>query len=100
MDLVNVTNIVKALDQFGFASLGLHTSDFNTPDQIIQLGCPPKRIDMMTTTTGVEFETCYAARIQAEIDGVQVNFIDLENLKRNKKVVGRHQDLADIESLE
>jgi hypothetical protein len=70
------------------------------PDQIVQLGYPPNRIDLITTAAGVDFETCYAARIQTEIDGVLVNFIDLENLKRNKKAVGRHQDLADIESLE
>ncbi len=100
MDAGNAANIIKALNQFGFASLGLQASDFIVPDQIVQLGYPPKRIDMITTTPGVDFETCYAARIQAEIDGIQVNFIDLENLKRNKKAVGRHQDLADIENLE
>jgi predicted nucleotidyltransferase len=100
MDAVNAANIVKALEQFGFASLGLQASDFTAPDQIIQLGYPPNRIDMITTTPGVDFEACYAARVQTEIDGVQVNFIDLESLKRNKKAVGRHQDLADIESLE
>jgi predicted nucleotidyltransferase len=100
MDTANAASIVKALDQFGFASLGLKESDFLTPDQIIQLGYPPNRIDLITTTPGVDFETCYAARIQTEIDGIPVNFIDVENLKRNKKAVGRHQDLADIENLE
>jgi hypothetical protein len=30
----------------------------------------------------------------------EVNFIDLENLKRNKEATGRHQDLADLENLE
>jgi len=100
MDAENAANIVKALDQFGFASLGLQASDFTAPDQIVQLGYPPNRVDMITTTPGVDFDTCYAARAQAEIDGIQVNFIDIENLKRNKAAVGRHQDLADIESLE
>jgi predicted nucleotidyltransferase len=100
MGAANAANIVEALEQFGFASLGLQASDFLMPDQIIQLGYPPNRIDIFTTIAGVDFETCYAARVQAEIDGTQVNFIDLENLKRNKKAVGRHQDLADIENLE
>jgi predicted nucleotidyltransferase len=100
MDSENATNIVKALEQFGFASLGLQAADFLMPDQIIQFGYPPNRIDMITTTPGVDFDICYASRVQAEIDGTQVNFIDLENLKRNKKAVGRHQDLADIENLE
>ena len=100
MDVENAANIVKALEQFGFASLGLQASDFTEPDQIVQLGYPPNRIDLITTASGVDFDTCYAARVQTEIDNVQVNFIDLENLKRNKKTVGRHQDLADIENLE
>jgi predicted nucleotidyltransferase len=100
MDAENAANIVKALEQFGFASLGLQASDFTAPDQIIQLGYPPNRIDMITTALGVDFDACYASRVQEEIDGIQVNFIDLESLKRNKKAVGRHQDLADIENLE
>jgi predicted nucleotidyltransferase len=100
MDDKNAGNIVKALEQFGFSSSGLQASDFTTPDQIIQLGYPPNRIDMITTAPGVDFEACYATRVQTEIDGVTVNFIDLENLKRNKRAVGRHQDLADVESLE
>jgi predicted nucleotidyltransferase len=100
MDAENAANIIKALEQFGFASLGLQPSDFTSPDQIIQLGYPPNRIDMITTAPGVDFDICYASRVQTEIEGLQVNFIDLENLKRNKKAVGRHQDLADIENLE
>jgi hypothetical protein len=100
MDPENAANIMKSLEQFGFASLGLQESDFTTPDQIIQLGYPPNRIDLITTTLGVDFDNCYPSRVQAEIDGIQVNFIDMENLKRNKQAVGRHQDLADIENLE
>jgi hypothetical protein len=29
-----------------------------------------------------------------------VSFIDLENLKKNKRASGRHQDLADLENLQ
>jgi len=100
MDAENAANMVKALDQFGFASLGLQAADFLTRDQIIQLGYPPNRIDVITTATGVDFETCYAARVQADVNGVLVNFIDRESLKRNKIAAGRHQDLADVEHLE
>jgi len=100
MDAENAANMVKALDQFGFASLGLQAADFLTRDQIIQLGYPPNRIDVITTATGVDFETCYAARVQADVNGLLVNFIDRESLKRNKIAAGRHQDLADVEHLE
>lgn len=96
----NAANMVKALDQFGFDSLGLLATDFLVPDQIIQLGYPPNRIDLITTPPGVDFETCYASRVEVLIDDVTVNFIDLENLKKNKKAAGRLQDLADLENLQ
>jgi len=99
MDAENAANMVKALAQFGFASLGLKEEDFLVADQIIQLGYPPNRIDVITTLVGVDFETCYAARVQSDVNGLLVNFIDLESLKRNKKAAGRHQDLADVENL-
>ena len=96
----NAKKMVKALDQFGFASLGLKEDDFLVPDQIIQLGYPPSRIDVISTLEGVDFETCYAARVEVVIDGTLVNFIDLENLKKNKRAAGRPQDLADLEHLQ
>ncbi len=96
----NAAKMVKALEQFGFGSLGLRAEDFLVPDQIIQLGYAPSRIDLLTTLEGVEFENCYASRVEVEIDEIKANFIDLDNLKRNKKATGRHQDLADLENLE
>ncbi|KOR38584.1 hypothetical protein AM228_01040 [Planktothricoides sp. SR001] len=38
--------------------------------------------------------------IEIVIDDISINFIDLENLKKNKKASGRLQDLADLENLE
>ena len=71
------------------------------PDgQIIQLGYPPNRIDLLTTLSGVEFDRCFPSRLMVEMDGVPVNFIDLDNLKKNKRASGRLQDLADLENLE
>ena len=96
----NASHVVKALDQFGFGSLGLQAADFLTPDQIVQFGNPPSRIEIFNTLPGVDFATCYPLRIQTEIEGVLVNFIDLDNLKKNKRAVGRLQDLADLENLE
>lgn len=96
----NAARMVTALEQFGFASLGLAASDFLEPDQVIQLGYPPARIDLLTTAAGVEFQECYKSRVEVEIEGVRVNFINLENLKKNKRAAGRAQDLADLENLE
>lgn len=96
----NAASLVKALVDFGFASVGLKEADFLVVDQIIQLGYPPNRIDLITDLPGVDFSMCYEHKVQVDMDGVQVNFIDAENLKRNKRASGRYQDLADLENLE
>jgi predicted nucleotidyltransferase len=96
----NAAVIIKALREFGFASLDLQEKDFLEPDQIIQLGYPPNRIDLVTSASGVDFSACYNARRELDLDGISVAFIDLENLRKNKKASGRKQDLADLESLE
>ncbi len=95
----NAVRLLAALTQFGFASLDLQAEDFMAPNQVIQLGYPPNRIDLLTTPDGVDFETAYRTKLVVEISGVQVNFIDLENLRINKRASGRLQDLADLENL-
>lgn len=96
----NADNILKALEKFGFGSLGLKLEDFLENDQIIQLGYPPNRIDILTTLKELKFEDCFKTRVEVDIQGLKINFIDLENLKHNKRATGRPQDLADAENLE
>jgi predicted nucleotidyltransferase len=100
LDVQNATQMMKALEQFGFGTIGLTAEDFLEPDQIIQLGYPPNRIDILTTLPGVEFDECYPERVEVELEGVKITFIDLENLKKNKQASGRTQDLADLENLQ
>jgi hypothetical protein len=95
----NAANIIQALNAFGFGTVGLTADDFIKDNYVIQLGYPPNRIDLLTGIKALAFDECYAAKIQAEIDGVQINFIDIDNLKKNKQASGRPQDLADIENL-
>ncbi|GBL08798.1 MAG: hypothetical protein GPJ10_05520 [Microcystis aeruginosa L211-07] len=99
MSSENTQKLMRALTEFGFGSLGLTAEDFQTPDQIIQLGYPPSRIDLITTPDGIDFTTCYQTKIEIKMNDVLVNFIDLESLKKNKKASGRLQDLADLENL-
>lgn len=96
----NARAVVAALADFGFASLGLTESDFLELDQIVQLGYPPNRIDLLTSVPGPSFEEAWKGRVRQEIDGVEVNFIGLDHLRQNKRSSGRHQDLADLENLD
>lgn len=100
VDEQNAENVIKALDQFEYSSLQLGPADFLDANMVIQLGYPPNRIDLIMGLAGVEFDTCYRARVEEEIEGVILPFIDIENLKKNKKASGRYQDLADLENLQ
>lgn len=95
----NARAMVEALADFGFASLGLAEADFLTVDQIIQLGYPPNRIDLLTSVPGPTFQEAWEGRIRETIDGIEVNFIGLDHLRQSKLSSGRHQDLADLENL-
>jgi hypothetical protein len=95
----NAQRLLMALEQFGFGSLGLTEEDFSHPDQIVQLGYPPNRIDILVSASGVDFATCYTSRVQIKLEYVSISFIDLENLKINKRASNRAQDLADLENL-
>jgi hypothetical protein len=96
----NALNIIKSVKEFGFESLGLEEEDFLNSDNIIQLGFPPNRIDLLTEIAGVEFESCYSNKLTIEFEGVTIPFISLNDLIKNKQTSGRLQDLADAEKLE
>lgn len=96
----NASNIIKSVKEFGFESLGLEEEDFLNSDNIIQLGFPPNRIDLLTEIAGVEFESCYSNKLTIEFEGVTIPFISLNDLIKNKQSSGRLQDLADAEKLE
>ena len=88
------------MHEFGFESLDLKADDFLVSGYVIQLGNPPNRIDLLTSVTGLNFNNCYLSKVEINLQGTNINFIDLESLKKNKRAVGRHQDLADLENLE
>lgn len=95
----NAEKIVDALREFGFESAQLTVDLFLKQDQIVRMGNPPVRIEIMTTISGVNFDECYSERITEVIDGVQVEIINLEHLKLNKKATARYKDLDDLENL-
>jgi hypothetical protein len=69
-------------------------------NQILRMGVPPLRIELLTSISGVDFEDCHARRILVDIGELSVPIISLEDLKTNKRSSGRMKDLADLEELE
>jgi predicted nucleotidyltransferase len=99
-DRVNARALVDLLSEFGFAKSDFTEADFLEPDQMIQLGRAPNRIDLLTSISGVSVEEAFATKVAAELDGVPVFILSKDALIRNKRAVGRPQDLADIASLQ
>jgi len=96
----NAGKLVALLNQFGFLDSGFKESDFTEPEQMIQLGRAPNRIDLLTSISGVTTDDAFASRVAAELDGIPVFMLSKDALIRNKRAVGRAQDLADLETLE
>lgn len=99
-DTANARHALAALKEFGFGGLDIVLDDLTVPGQVIQLGYPPSRIDLLTSIDGVQFAPCFARRMVVQVDGLDLNFIALEDFKTNKRVCGRLQDLADLQALD
>jgi hypothetical protein len=95
----NARLLVDILVEFGFGASRFKERDFLKSEQLIQLGRAPTRIDLLTSISGVSSEEAFAGKISAELDGVPVFVLGKEDLVRNKRAVGRPQDLADIDTL-
>jgi len=95
----NASRVMDALADFGFGDVGLSAKDFQQPDVVIQLGVPPVRIDLLTGISGITWDEAWQGRVPGELGGVPASFLGLRELQRNKRAVGRHKDLADLEAL-
>ena len=93
----NQQRVLQAIRDFAFpAAPGdlLHE-----PDAMVRMGLPPLRIEVLKKISGVEFEDCWPRRLVIDDDGLQIAFISLEDLKRNKLASGRRKDLLDLDEL-
>jgi len=95
----NATKLASVLETFGFAGSGITKKDFLDPDQVIQLGRAPNRIDLLTGISGVSWEVAWASKVPVTLDGIGLHAIGQDELIRNKLATGRPQDLADVARL-
>ncbi len=95
----NAKKLVIVLKEFGFDLPEVDENLFLQKEKVLRMGNAPIRIELLTTISGVEFQACHDNRIEDIIDGISVNIIDLDNLKKNKKASGRFKDLDDVNKL-
>ena len=97
----NAERVHGALLDFGapVASMGVTPDELARPDQVVQIGLPPRRIDILTGITGVGFDEAWPERVTHDVDGLAVPFIGRRALVKNKRATGRAKDIADLEAL-
>ena len=96
----NADAVLRALRRFGSPLHNLTIEDLQKDGTIFQIGVAPRRIDIITAATGLQFEETYRNSISVKIDGVEVHIPSINDLIRNKRATGRTKDLADAETLE
>lgn len=92
----NIKKLLSAINEFGFGSLKLNSTDFVNPENIIQFGVEPNRIDLLVDVDTLNFEQCYTRRVIQKKEGVEMNIISIDDLIIAKEAAGRPQDLADV----
>jgi len=96
----NAKRVMDALTAFGAPLHDLSIEDLSRPGTVYQIGVAPLRIDILTGIDAVEFDDAWSSRFVAQFAGESVPVLSVQHLIRNKRAVGRAQDLADVEWLE
>jgi len=96
----NAEAVLRALRRFGAPLQNITLKDLLTDGMVFQIGVAPRRIDIITTASGLDFEEAFGRSMAVDIDGIDVHIPSLADLIRNKRVAGRTKDLADVEALE
>ncbi|HUG54143.1 MAG TPA: hypothetical protein VMR21_11090 [Vicinamibacteria bacterium] len=100
-DAENASRVYRGLVRFGapMAALGLDADDLTRSEQVVQIGLPPRRIDVLTSISGVGFEEAWKGQLTHDVGGHAVPFLGRAALVKNKRASGRAKDLADLEAL-
>lgn len=95
----NADKLLTTLQQFGFDSLDIDKKDLLNEGQVIQLGMPPYRIDLINQIDGVTFDEAWPNREASRYGNQTINVIGKQDLIRNKSATGRDQDKLDVKNL-
>ena len=98
-DKENSERVYRALNRFGAPMEDISVLDFQSEDLIIQIGVVPRRIDIITSISGVSFDEAYSDSIISLVDGLNIPVISKHNLIKNKDATGREKDALDVKIL-
>jgi hypothetical protein len=96
----NARRVFDALVSFGAPLADLSVEDLHSPDLVYQIGLPPCRIDLLTSISGIDFESAWSGRLRVRVGDLDVACLSREDFVKNKLATGRPRDIADVAMLE
>jgi predicted nucleotidyltransferase len=96
----NSERIYRAMIEFGAPLHEIDATTFAKPDIVFQIGVAPRRVDIITTISGVGFDDAYQQRQTVAMEGLSIPILSLDDLIRNKRATGRDKDRLDADQLE
>jgi hypothetical protein len=96
----NAERVLAALHAFGAPIQGLTRDDLERAGTVYQIGVAPRRVDLLTSIDGVEFDDAWPRRVVRDVDGMPVPVLSREDLLRNKRATNRPKDKLDADWLE
>ncbi len=96
----NADKILAVIKDFLGSTIGFEKEDFLKEENVIMMGRPPFRIDILTDISGVSFKEAYESSKIYEDEGLKIRCIHINELIKNKKATGRLKDLGDVDMLE
>lgn len=98
-DPTNADKMISVMTAFGFEVGAINKEVFMNEEGVVRMGVPPLRVEILMGIPGVSFEACYPRHLVDDVDGIPVQIIHLEDLRKNKIASGRHKDLDDVDNL-
>jgi hypothetical protein len=99
--LNNYRKMMCAFKEFGLSPFNMTEDLFlnSNENDVFTFGRPPVSIDILTKVKGLDFDNAFTNSSMVIFDGVEVNMIDLRDLKKAKRAAGRPKDMDDLEHL-
>ncbi|MBN1361664.1 MAG: nucleotidyltransferase [Sedimentisphaerales bacterium] len=96
----NSRRVYRALAAFGAPVRELDETAFAQKGTVFQIGVEPRRIDIISAVSGVEFEQAYPQRRTVDLEGLVIPVVSFNDLVKNKRATGRDKDRIDVKRLE
>jgi hypothetical protein len=96
----NAEAVIRALRRFGAPLQQISPVDLQSENTVFQIGVAPRRIDIITSASGLDFQETFARSVSTEVEGIELRVPCVQDLISNKRASGRAKDLVDVEALE